>query len=189
MATIVLGSLMVCLLLSAGCSTGSQPAGQENSQSASQTTGSFGTGSPFGTAGLGQAVVLTNGSYTLTASIDHIETETLQSGKQRIDIYLKVVNTGDNSVLPVWHTGITGENGIRYGGVGVSHGGAGVEGPLLDPDSQVIARDYITIDSAEDYSALAKGGTLDVTLTGYDANLQPVARFWSTWTYEQGTIR
>lgn len=179
---------MICLLLVAGCVTNG-PAAVQKTDGLPATAGLSGAGSPFLQKNLSQPALLTNGSYSISASIDHIETVSSKPGSHRLDIYVNVENIGTKSVLPIWYSRITDSRGVAHGGVGISHGGAGVEGPLLDPGSSVTARDYITFESDADFSALAQGGTLDIVFLGYRSDLTPAVTFRSAWILEPGNIR
>lgn len=187
MKEMALGVLVICLLLVAGCSTGGPAAVQKNG-GLPATAGLPGGTSPFMQQNISQPALLTNGSYSISVSIDRIETVSPRPGTHRLDIYVHVENTGMKSLLPIWYSRVTDSRGVAHGGVGVSHGGAGVEGPLLDPGSSVLARDYITIGSDADLAVLAEGGTLDIVFLGYRSDLTPAVTFRAAWALEPGII-
>lgn len=188
MKTAVLILPVIVLSFMAGCT---QPHTEYQSavSGGTMTTGFAGSASPYRTLDMEQPAVLTNGSWSIIASIDHIETDSSKPGKHRIDIYTKIENAGSVPLLPVWFTRVTDLRGVQHGGPGISHGGAGVEGPLLDPGSSVIARDYFTVESDADFIALSEGGVLDIVVTGYRSDLTEAAVFRSAWKVRPGTLR
>jgi hypothetical protein len=117
MKTIMLGAIILCLILVAGCTTG-----QSNS------------GVPAQSLKMNEPAVLQNGSYTVTTLIDHIDVDSSKPGKKIIDIYIKAINSGTQPIQLVWYSKITDQAGVSHGGIGVSHGGSGAETPRLIRD-------------------------------------------------------
>jgi len=171
----VLLSIAFCLILVAGCST---------------TTPSP-TATPSAPAPTAQPVavkevsVMKSGNYSLLTSIDHIDVDSKDSGQHTVNIYLSVKNNGTESQRLVWYSKLTGKNGLSYGGVGVSHGGSGARTFILAPGESNTARDYVTVDSDQEYAALKTGGaTLDVEYADQASPLDPIPNLHSTWVLE-----
>jgi hypothetical protein len=172
MKTIVLGAIILCMILVAGCTTG---------QSVS--------GVPAQSLKMNEPAVLQNGSYKITTQIDHIDVDSSKPGKKIIDIYIRAVNSGTHPIQLVWYSKITDPDGVSHGGIGVSHGGSGAETPPLKPGSSATVRDYVVIESDADFAALARGGTLDVTFTGQDPESGSPVNFHTSWVVDSNRIR
>jgi len=166
--------IFVCLVLAAGCTgTSSAPAATPTPTPTIQKV----------PVPVKDPSIIKSGNYSLTAAIDHIEVDSKESGKQ-VNIYLRLKNTGNESIRLVWYSKLTDKNGLSYGGVGVSHGGSGAATFIFDPDSTGTMRDYVTIDS-KDYAALKTGGaTLDIVYADQKNPLEPISGLNSTWTLE-----
>ena len=172
MKTIVLGVIILCMILVAGCSTG---------QSVS--------GVPAQSLKMNEPAVLQNGSYMITTQIDQIDVDSSKPGKKIIDIYIRATNSGTQPIQLVWYSRITDPAGISHGGIGVSHAGSGAVTPPLDPGSSAIPRDYIVVESDPDFAAFAKGGTLDVVFIGQDPESGSPVNFHTSWVIDPNRIR
>ena len=172
MKTIMLGAIILCMILGAGCTTG-----QSNS------------GIPAQSLKMNEPAVLQNGSYKITTLIDHIDVDSSKPGKEIVDIYIRAVNSGTQPIQLVWYSKITDHAGVSHGGIGVSHGGSGAETPTLSPGSSATARDYVVIESDADFTALTRGGTLDVSFIGQQPESGSDVNFHASWVIDPNRIR
>jgi hypothetical protein len=106
-----------------------------------------------------------------------------------VDIYIRAANTGTNPLFLNWYSTLADTSGRLNGGTGVSHDGSGAVTHLLDPGNAETARDYIAVVSDGEYTALTKGGVLDVVFycTPADSGTALVLR--QAWALLPGTIR
>jgi len=172
MKTIVLGAIILCMILAAGCTTG-QPV----------------SGVPAQSLKMNEPAVLQNGSYRITTHIDHIDVDSSKPDKKIIDIYIRAVNSGTLPIQLVWYSRITDPAGVSHGGIGVSHGGSGAKTTPLDPGSSATVRDYVVIESDADFAALAQGGTLDVSFIGQLPESGSDVNFHTSWIIDPNRIR
>ncbi|WAC04579.1 MAG: hypothetical protein OS112_08955 [Methanoregula sp.] len=172
MKTIVLGAIILCMVLVAGCTTG-QPV----------------SGVPAQSLSMNEPAVLQDGTYKITAMIDHIEADSSKPGKKIVDVYIRATNSGTQPVQLVWYSKITDQAGVSHGGIGVSHGGSGAHAPPLDPGSSAIARDYVVVESDADFTSLSKGGTLDVSFIVQPAEGGSPVNFHTSWVIDPNRIR
>ena len=172
----VLLAIAFCLILVAGCST------TTSSPPATPAPAPAPAAQPVAVK---EVSVMKSGNYSLITSIDHIDVDSKDSGRHTVNIYLTVRNNGTESQRLVWYSKLTGKNGLSYGGVGVSHGGSGARTFVLYPGDSNTARDYVTVDSEQEYAALKNGGaTLDVEYADQASPLEPIPNLHSTWILE-----
>jgi hypothetical protein len=172
MKKIAVLTIFVCLVLAAGCT------GTTSAPAAAPTPTIQKVPIP-----VKDLSVIKSGNYSLTTAIDHIEVDSKESGKQ-VNIYLRLKNTGNESIRLVWYSRLTDKNGLSYGGVGVSHGGSGAATFIFNPDSTGTMRDYVDI-PAKDYAALKSGGAvLEIAYADQKNPLEPISGLNSTWTLE-----
>jgi hypothetical protein len=164
--------LGISLILVAGCTSST---GTPNTSASSP--GAAGNAA----AGQEQVVTLVNGTYAFNASIYDITTTALPSGRHQVNIFVTVTNAGKTPVQLRWFSTLTNAEGVSFGGVGVSHGGNGAETPPLMPGISATGRDYITIDSDQDYQTLSKGTTLTVNFVTEPSNNQTPVSFSTAW--------
>jgi hypothetical protein len=177
MKKIALLALALCLILVAGCSSTPSTPAISPTPSASPVT-------------VKDPSVIKSGNYSLTSSIDLIEADSPGSGKHTVNIYLRVTNTGNESIRLAWFSKLTDKNGLSHGGIGVSHGGSGAQTFVFSPNTTYTSRDYVTIDSDQDYAALKEGGaTLDVVYSDQKSLLEPIPNLTSTWNLEPAYFR
>jgi hypothetical protein len=179
-----LSALTLCLLLGAGCTT--------TGPASDQQTGSGLSGSGTQAAGLNlnEPARLANGSWSVTAAVSELDTSSSKPGRNMLDIYIRATNTGTKPVLLAWYSKITTPDGKSYGGIGVSHAGSGAHTPPLSPGSSATVRDYIVVESDQDFAALSNGATLDVVITAQESESSPaVALFTASWAVGPGRIR
>ncbi|MFA4877277.1 MAG: hypothetical protein WC586_07675 [Methanoregula sp.] len=174
----VLLAIVFCLILAAGCTDTASKLPVSPTASPSLTP-------PPEPVAPKPVSVIRSGNYSLASSIDHIEVDSKGSGKHTVNIYLRLKNTGNESIRLVWYSKLTDKNGLSYGGVGVSHGGSGAQTFIFDPDTTGTMRDYVTIDSDREYAVLKSGGaTLDIVYADQKSPLEPIANLTSTWNLE-----
>ncbi|MFA5221314.1 MAG: hypothetical protein WC391_03395 [Methanoregula sp.] len=168
MKTILILIATACLILVAGCSTISSP---------SQTV-------PGSSLKMNEPAALSGGNYSFNASISEISVDSSATGGHTINIFITAKNTGTNPVRLTWFSKLTGPDGTTFGGVNVSHGGAGAHSSLLSPGLSETARDYVVVQSDKEYAALSHGAMLDVAFSGQqDANETPVT-LHASWTID-----
>jgi len=127
---------------------------------------------------------LVNGTCVFNASIYTVTTITLPSGGHQVNIFVTVTNVGKTPFQLQWFSTLTNANGASFGGVGVSHGGTGAETPVLGPGIPATGRDYITIDSAQDYQTLGKGTTLTINFVTEPLGNETPVSFSTEWTLD-----
>jgi hypothetical protein len=172
MKKIALLALACCFILVAGCSSTSSAPAVSPTPSVQPVI-------------VKEPSITKSGTYSLTSSIDHIDVDSPGSGTHTVNIYLRVTNTGNESVRLVWYSKLTDKNGFSHGGVGISHAGSGARTFILYPNTSDTARDYVTIDSDKDYNVLMNGGAiLDVVYADQKSPAEPIANLNSTWSLE-----
>lgn len=166
--------LALALALAAGCtaaSSGSTPAVTPRPTTAA------------GTPVLAQSemAVLTNGTYAVNATIDKISIDQSDEGGRQVDIYINAKNSGKDPVQLQWYSQLTAADGTTFGGVGISHDGDGAETAVLQPGVSGEARDYVNIDTDEEYARLSKGATLEVFIKTEPLGEESPAGFTAAW--------
>lgn len=92
-----------------------------------------------------------------------------------------MTNVGKTPFQLQWFSTLTNADGVSFGGIGISHGGTGAETPVLGPGIPATGRDYITIDSAQDYQTLKNGATLTVNFVTEPFGSEPPVSFSTSW--------
>ena len=190
MKTITILTLLVSLLLIAGCTT------------PSSLSGPSGTNPPLPASAdplvqgkmLHQAanITLGSGNKTFNTWIDSIEVDPVQeNGDQTVTIYVAAKNTGTDVMRMVWFSKLTDVNGKTYGGIKISHGGSGARTFWVAPNHTEMARDYVTVRSDRDLAALAKGAVLDVYYMNYisdNVSVSNVPDYHTSWKINPDAI-
>jgi|GEM_PF-973500 len=175
--------VLVCIgmALVAGCMSSQGNAGTPGGTSTPGTTAPTPGAGENAAVSQDQAVTLANGTYAFNASISSITSAPLSSGGHRVDIYLTVTDLNSNPIQLQSFSTLTSAEGTSFGGIGVSHDGLGMETPPIGQGTPATGRDYVTIDSDQDYQALKNGATLTVNfVTEPFGNETPVS-FVASW--------
>jgi hypothetical protein len=189
MRTIFLLSLVIGLLLVAGCTSVSPGPGTTVPATPVPSMSTTENVLPMNaTAALG------NDKNPFSVSVYDIEPgDQSEPGKYTITIYIAAKNTGTKPIQFVWFSKLTDINGYYYGGIGLSYGGNGARTGLIQPNATEAARDYVDIGSAQDLATLSKGALLDVyfmDLTDKDnSTVSLVPDYHVTWAIDPGMIR
>ena len=187
----VLLVIMVCILLIAGCTTQSSNAG--SSGTVPPTPSSANPPGQSNSLPMDGHIVYTTAHTTFEVWIDSIEVDAVQENDDlSITIYVVAKNTGTKPIRLVWFSRLTDLNGKTYGGIGLSHSGSGARSNWIQPNMSEAARDYVTIRSDRDLTALAKGAVLDVYFMekpSDDIPVSLVSDYHTSWIINPGAIQ
>jgi hypothetical protein len=188
MKNIAILTIMVCVLLVAGCTTSPATTTPPGTFSPVQTFP--GKVSPDQVLPMDGKVTLGNGNTTIEVSLDSIEVDpSTDSGNQTITIYVLARNTGTTPRQFVWFSKLTNMYGNSFGGIGISHQGNGARTREILPDRGEAARDYVVIHSAESFATLSKGAVLDVYFMEKTSDeISRVPDYHVAWTVNPGVI-